>query len=72
MLYTGNGFTYSNHPYCTDSDILFHHLLTNVLIVGHFAQKRLLNALNVNVFLIPPSGEPGDVLEAGDILEADH
>ena len=37
------------HPYCTDSDILFLFLLTNVLIVSRFGKKPLLNALNVNV-----------------------
>ena len=33
----------------TDSDILFHPLLTNVLIVSRFGLERLLNTLNVNV-----------------------
>ena len=28
---------------------MFHFLLANVLIVSRFGQKRLLNALNVNV-----------------------
>ena len=32
------------HPHCTDSDIL-----TNVLIVGRCGNKRLLNAIKVNV-----------------------
>ena len=35
-----------------DGDLLLHVLLTNVLIVSHFGQKRLLNALNVNVNVI--------------------
>ena len=30
-----------------DSDISFLYLLTNVLIVNRFGQKRLLNALNI-------------------------
>ena len=32
------------HPYCTDSDILFLILLTNVLFVSCFGWMRLLNA----------------------------
>ena len=35
------------HPYCTNDDILFHLLRTNVLIVSLFGLKRLINALNV-------------------------
>ena len=33
----------------TDSGLLLHFLLTNVIIVSCFGQKRLLNALIVNV-----------------------
>ena len=37
------------HPYCTNSDILFRFLLTKVLIVSRFGYKRLVTALNVHL-----------------------
>ena len=43
--------SFLKNPYATDSDLLLHVLLTNVLIVRCFGQKRLLNALNVNVVM---------------------
>ena len=38
---------FNEHPDCTDRDILFLFLLTNVLIAGLFGEK--LNAVSVNV-----------------------
>ena len=39
----------SEHPYSTHRDLLLLHLLlTNVLIVSRFGQKRLLN-VNLNI-----------------------
>ena len=49
------------------NDILLHVLLTNVLIVSRFGQKRLLNALNVNVHRywdVPPSAVCQSILIA--------
>ena len=43
-----NWNSFSWNPY-SDSGLVLHFLLTNVLIVSHFGQKCLLNALNVNV-----------------------
>ena len=54
------------HLYFTDGDILlflFH--MTNVLSVSRFGQKRLRNALNVNVNVVSPlSHRPIGTLEA--------
>ena len=44
------GTWFYEHPYCTDRDILFLFLLTNVLIVRRFGLKGLLN-VNVAVVL---------------------
>ena len=38
--------------YCTNSDILFLFLLTNVLAVSRLVKERLLNALNVHINVI--------------------
>ena len=64
MIVLGNWFY--GHPYCTDSDTLFIFLLTTVLIVSRDGQKRLINALNVNVNVnaepYRAGGDGGDVV----------